>query len=77
MTAVLANLETIWTYVLENILHIKTAELKFYKAVLVIPDVYNRTYLKELMTLLLLKIGFGSCFLVQVRHFDCKLKLKK
>lgn len=37
-----------------------------YKAVLVIPDVYNRSHLKELMTLLLIKMGFGSCFLVQV-----------
>lgn len=66
MTAVLANLETIWTHVLEANLHIKSSDLKYYKAVLVIPDVYNRGYLKELVNLLLLKIGFGSCFLVQV-----------
>ncbi|KAJ8949260.1 hypothetical protein NQ318_022773 [Aromia moschata] len=65
MTAVLANLETIWTYVLENNFQINQKDLKNHKAVLVIPDVYNRTYLRELMYLLLSKMGFGSCFLVQ------------
>lgn len=42
------------------------SDLHLYKAVLVIPDVYTRGHLKELMNLLLLKMGFGSCFLVQV-----------
>lgn len=65
MTAVLADLETIWTYVLENNFQINPKDLKYYKAVLVVPDVYNRIYLRELMYLLLCKIGFGSCFLVQ------------
>lgn len=69
VTAVLANLETIWTHVLEHNLHIRSQDLKFYKAVLIIPDIYNRGYLRELMTLLLLKIGFGACFLVQVTLF--------
>lgn len=38
-----------------------------YKAVLVVPDIYNRGHLRELMNLLLVKMGFGSCFLVQVK----------
>lgn len=42
------------------------SELYKYKAVLLVPDIYNRGHLRELMHLLLLKIGFGSCFLVQV-----------
>lgn len=33
--------------------------------VLVIPDIYNRLHLRELTSLLLCKIGFGSCFLIQ------------
>lgn len=37
-----------------------------YKAVLIVPDIYNRGHLRELMNLLLVKMGFGSCFLVQV-----------
>ncbi|KAJ8976225.1 hypothetical protein NQ317_013617 [Molorchus minor] len=44
---------------------INSKDLKYYKAVLVIPDVYNRIYLRELMYLILSKMGFGSCFLVQ------------
>lgn len=66
MTAVLADLEAIWLYVLETHFSIERKDLGSYKAVLIIPDVYNRTYLRELTTLLLLKMGFGSCFLVQV-----------
>lgn len=65
MTAVLADIETIWTNVLENNFLISQKDLKNFKAVLVVPDVYNRTYLKELMYLILCKMGFGSCFLVQ------------
>lgn len=73
MTAVIADLETIWAHVLETHFNITKPDLKTYKAVLIIPDVYNRKYLRELTTLLLTKIGFGSCFLVQVK----KKKQKK
>ncbi|XP_008482090.1 actin-related protein 8 [Diaphorina citri] len=38
---------------------------KKYKAVLVIPDIYNRLYLKEYMYLLLNRMGFNACFLIQ------------
>lgn len=65
MTAVLADLQTIWTYILENHFQISSKDFKSHKAVLIIPDVYNRTHLRELMYLLLSKMGFGSCFLVQ------------
>lgn len=65
VTSVLADIETIWGNVLENNFQISQKDLKNYKAVLVVPDVYNRTYLKELTNLLLCKMGFGSCFLVQ------------
>ncbi|XP_065564808.1 actin-related protein 8-like isoform X4 [Artemia franciscana] len=40
---------------------------KVYKAVLVIPDIYNRQHLKELTNLLLVRLGFASCFLVQMK----------
>jgi actin-related protein 8 len=39
--------------------------LKHYRAVLVIPDIYNRLFLKELVSLLLTHLGFGGCFLLQ------------
>jgi actin-related protein 8 len=73
MTSVLVDLETIWTHVLETHFQIEKKDFKYHKAVLIIPDVYNRTYLRELMYLLLLKMGFGSCFLVQVtQSIVCK-----
>lgn len=40
-------------------------DLVNYKAVLVIPDIFNRTHSKELSSLLLNRMGFESCFLVQ------------
>ncbi|KDR14149.1 actin-related protein 8 isoform X4 [Zootermopsis nevadensis] len=65
ITAVLANLETIWTWAIRHRLEIPLRDLRHYKAVLIVPDIYNRQYLKELTTLLLCKIGFGGCFLLQ------------
>ncbi|KAL1128958.1 hypothetical protein AAG570_013492 [Ranatra chinensis] len=64
LTAVLADLETIWSWVIVNRLKIPMHELKNYRAVLIIGDIYNRHYLKEL-TGLLLGMGFSSCFLLQ------------
>ncbi|GAB0100566.1 Actin-related protein 8 [Sergentomyia squamirostris] len=65
LTSVLTDLQAIWEHVLSETMEIKTKDLSAYKAVLVIPDIYNRAYLRELMTLLLYRMGFGSCFLVQ------------
>lgn len=65
MTSVLADLETIWTYLLETHFQINRKSFKYHRAVLIVPDVYNRVYLRELMYLLLVKMEFGSCFLVQ------------
>lgn len=66
LKAVLADLKTIWEFVLVKKMSINLKDLNHYRAVLVIPDIYNRHYLKELTTLLLCEIGFGSCFLLQV-----------
>ncbi|KAG4079545.1 hypothetical protein HA402_010377 [Bradysia odoriphaga] len=65
LTCVLADLQEIWEYVLQCKMDIKLSDLHSYKAVLVIPDIYHRGHLKELMNLMLTKIGFGSCFFVQ------------
>ncbi|EZA55915.1 hypothetical protein DMN91_010634 [Ooceraea biroi] len=65
LTAVMADLKTIWEYVLTEKLDIPLRDLKHYRAVLVIPDIYHRPYLKELTTLLLDEIGFGRCILLQ------------
>lgn len=66
LRSVVSDLKTIWEHVLIEKLNVTLDELKHYKAVLIIPDIYNRWYLKELTTLLLRDMGFGSCFLIQV-----------
>lgn len=65
LRSILADLKVIWEWTLKEKLNIPLQELGNYRAVLIIPDVYNRLYLKELMTLLLCEIGFGGCFLLQ------------
>ncbi|XP_076756676.1 actin-related protein 8 isoform X1 [Xylocopa sonorina] len=65
LRSVMADLKTIWEYVLTEKMDIPLRDLKHYRAVLIIPDIYNRQYLKELTTLMLCEIGFGACFLLQ------------
>ncbi|XP_001605850.1 actin-related protein 8 [Nasonia vitripennis] len=65
LRSVLADLKAIWEYVLTKKMDIPLRDLKHYRAVLIIPDIYNRLYLKELTTLLLCDMGFGGCFLLQ------------
>ncbi|XP_052889257.1 actin-related protein 8 [Anopheles moucheti] len=62
---IMSDLQTIWEHVLQTRLQIKASEMRQYRAVLVIPDIYNRAHLREYVTLLLNQIGFGCCFLVQ------------
>ncbi|XP_058125454.1 actin-related protein 8 [Anopheles ziemanni] len=62
---VLSDLQAIWGHVLQTKLHISPKKMAQYRAVLVIPDIYNRAHLCEFMTLLLRQLGFGCCFLVQ------------
>lgn len=65
LTAVLADLQQIWESVLHCLMGISAEDLPKYKAVLVIPDIYNRGHLKALTNMLLVRMGFGSCFLIQ------------
>lgn len=61
-TSVLEDLKTIWQYAIKNYLDINLRDLPNYKAVLIIPDIYNRKRVKE-MTALIFKMGFSACFL--------------
>lgn len=65
ITSILNDLCTIWGYIIEHKLGIPLIELTKYRCVLLIPDIYCRTHLKDLMTLILKDLGFGHCFLVQ------------
>ena len=75
------DLQEIWTRSIERHLGVQVADMRHYKAVLVIPALYKRSLVKHFVSLLLLKyasafkvdkfylylfsIGFGGCFVVQ------------
>ena len=42
------------------------AMLQCYRAVLLIPDIYDRQHVRELVSLLLNRLGFMAAFVVQV-----------
>ncbi|XP_052849648.1 actin-related protein 8 isoform X1 [Drosophila gunungcola] len=65
LQASLQHLERIWAYALEARLKIPLRDLGTHCAVLVVNDVYVRRHLREFMTLLLQRLGFRRCFLVQ------------
>ncbi|XP_066300577.1 actin-related protein 8-like isoform X4 [Branchiostoma lanceolatum] len=60
LTAVLADLETIWTTAIEKFLDIPIEDLKHYRCILLVPDIYNRQHIKELINLLLNRLGFSA-----------------
>ncbi|GFR08202.1 actin-related protein 8 [Trichonephila clavata] len=62
VSSVISDLEAIWSTAFQKYLDINLKDLKSYRAVLVIPDVYKREHVKELVNLLLCRLGFMSCF---------------
>jgi len=64
-TSILRDLQDIWSRSIETHLGIQPNDLKHYKAVLVIPALYKRSSVKHYLSLLLLSLGFGGCFVVQ------------
>ncbi|KAK0062562.1 actin-related protein 8 [Biomphalaria pfeifferi] len=65
LTAVLADLETIWGHVLQEHLEIPIKDLKHYRAVLLIPDVYVHKHVKVIVNLLLNTLGFAAAIVHQ------------
>ncbi|BGP17439.1 hypothetical protein JCM10213_003278 [Rhodosporidiobolus nylandii] len=61
----LGDVETILVGVMEKELGIRRAELKDYSAILLIPDLYDATYVREMTDLLLKTIGFKQLCLQQ------------
>ena len=64
ITSVIADLESIWSFAIEKYLNISVNDLKNYKAVLTIPDVYNRNHVKHLIDLLINGLKFESCIVL-------------
>jgi len=65
LSSVLLDLQAIWSDALQRELGLGLTDLGHYRAVLVIPALYNRGLVKHLVSLLLTTIGFGGCFVVQ------------
>ncbi|CAJ1055577.1 Actin-related protein 8 [Xyrichtys novacula] len=67
LTAVLADLETIWSHTIQKQLDIPLKDLKYYRCILLVPDICNRQHIKEVVNMLLLVMGFsGVCMYVCV-----------
>ncbi|XP_042617387.1 actin-related protein 8 [Cyprinus carpio] len=60
LTASLVDLETIWSHALQKLLEIPLKDLKYYRCILLIPDIYNRQHVKEVVHMLLVKMGFSG-----------------
>ncbi|KAK7483653.1 hypothetical protein BaRGS_00025086 [Batillaria attramentaria] len=65
LTAVLADLESIWSSAIYSQLQIPTKDLKHYRAVLLIPDIYTHKHVKAMVDLLLNNLGFEAVIVHQ------------
>lgn len=65
LTAVCADLETLWAYAIQTHLTIPLRDLGYYRAVLVVPDSFEKNHIKEMMNILLYKLGFSSVIIHQ------------
>lgn len=65
LTAVLEDIETLWSIAIQTHLDIPIKDLKIYKALLLVPDVYVHNHVKHLMDILLNKLGFGAAIVIQ------------
>ncbi|XP_062248080.1 actin-related protein 8 [Platichthys flesus] len=65
LTAVLSDLETIWSHVIQKSLEIPLKDLKYYRCILLVPDIYNRQHIKEVVNMLLLNMGFSAIIVHQ------------
>ena len=63
---VLSMLEDLWTKAIEDYLEISRKDFKFYRVILIVPDIVDRTIFREMMNLLLLRMEFAAAFLHQV-----------
>ncbi|XP_064931382.1 actin-related protein 8 isoform X2 [Columba livia] len=65
LTAVLADLEVIWSHAIQKYLEIPLKDLKYYRCILLIPDIYNKQHVKELVNMILMKMGFSGIIVHQ------------
>ncbi|CAH2313116.1 actin-related 8 [Pelobates cultripes] len=65
LSAVITDLETIWSHVIQKLLEIQLKDLKYYRCILLIPDIYNRQHVKEMVTMVVMKLGFSGIIVHQ------------
>ncbi|XP_068195966.1 actin-related protein 8 [Antennarius striatus] len=65
LTAVLTDLETIWGNVIQKQLDIPLKDLKYYRCILLVPDINNRQHIKEIVNMLLVNMGFSAIIVHQ------------
>ncbi|ELT94986.1 hypothetical protein CAPTEDRAFT_229124 [Capitella teleta] len=65
LSSVLKDLEDIWGWVIRYKLDVPLKDLKFYRAILLIPDIYNRQHIREMFDILLTRLGFSAAFMLQ------------
>ncbi|PVG04564.1 actin-like ATPase domain-containing protein [Serendipita vermifera] len=58
LPGILSDISAIWTWAITEELGIKRSEIKNMGAVLVVPDLADRTYIRELVQILLVDMGF-------------------
>ncbi|KAG8756654.1 actin-like protein arp8 [Ceratobasidium sp. 428] len=63
--AVISDIETIWTEALRQELKITRQQYKDLSVILVIPDYYDRFYVRELVNVLLVQMGFAQVCIQQ------------
>ncbi|KIJ55715.1 hypothetical protein M422DRAFT_151102 [Sphaerobolus stellatus SS14] len=56
--ALLNDIETIWRMMLRDMLKIKPETFKDYSVILIIPDLFERSYVRELSQILMVQMGF-------------------
>ncbi|XP_033825828.1 actin-related protein 8 [Periophthalmus magnuspinnatus] len=65
LSAVLADLQTIWSHTIHKNMDIPLKDLKYYRCILLVPDIYNRQHIKEVVNMLLLHMGFSGIIVHQ------------
>uniref|UniRef100_A0A6A7G4U5 Actin-related protein 8 isoform X1 n=2 Tax=Hirondellea gigas TaxID=1518452 RepID=A0A6A7G4U5_9CRUS len=65
LTAVMSDLELIWSSAIQDKLNIAHSDFKMYGCCVVIPDLYNREHVVHITELLLNSMGFAACFVFQ------------
>lgn len=63
ITSIAADLQTLWGSAIETYLEIPVKDLNYYRAVLLIPDIFERAHVKVLVDVLLNRLKF-SCVIV-------------